>query len=128
MSKLKTKIKIALTLILSFSPVITFAQGQNLNSVIISIAQLIQGKVIPIVIGIALLMFLWGVMKYGLASSEEDRKSSIHIIINGIIVLFVMVAVWGLVYVIASLFNINLNGGRTFLQNKTVDTDSIIIR
>jgi len=116
--------KISLSAIV-FSPFFVLASGDNLNTVIINIARLIQDGVIPIVIGLALLTFLWGVMKYGTSRDEASRKESIAIIINGIIVLFVMVSVWGLVWLFASFFGVNLTGA-VELQDKKIQPESLI--
>lgn len=118
--------KIFLSLII-LSPFAVFAAGDSLNTVIINIARLIQDGVIPIVIGLALLTFLWGVMKYGTSRDEASRKESIAIIINGIIVLFVMVSVWGLVALFFNFFGLNSNGPVN-LQNKPIQPESLIIR
>jgi len=95
--------KIFLSLVV-FSPILALASGDSLNTLIINTARLIQDGVIPVVIGLALLTFLWGVMKYGTSRDEASRKESIAIIINGIIVLFVMVSVWGLVAILQATF------------------------
>ena len=110
-----------------FSPILVGAQGANLNSVIISIAQMIQGAVIPIIIGIALLTFLWGVMKYGLSKDDASRKESIAIIINGLIILFVMVSLWGLVWLFASFFGVSFSDSTT-LPDKQIQSSSLIKR
>jgi len=106
---------------------LVLAQGDNLNTVIVSIAKLIQDGVIPIIIGITLLVFLWGVLRYGMSKDEAERKDSLWIITNGIIVLFVMISVWGLVWLFAEFFGVNLNSPIN-LQNKNIQTDSLIIR
>ncbi len=118
--------KIFLSL-LAFSPFLVLAAGDSLDTVIINIARLIQDGVIPIIIGLALLTFLWGVMKYGTSRDETSRKESIAIIINGIIVLFVMVSVWGLVALFFNFFGLNPSGPVN-LQNKPIQPESLIIR
>jgi hypothetical protein len=118
--------KIFLSLVV-FSPILALASGDSLNTLIINTARLIQDGVIPVVIGLALLTFLWGVMKYGTSRDEASRKESIAIIINGIIVLFVMVSVWGLVAVFSDFFGVNLHGPVN-LQNKPIQPESLIIR
>ncbi len=52
----------------------------------------------PVVIGLAMLFFLYGLMKFVLsAGDEEKKKEGQQIMIWGIVALFVMVSVWGLV-------------------------------
>lgn len=122
------KIKLLKKIFLSsvvFFPSLVLASGDSLNTVIINIARLIQDGVIPIIIGLALLTFLWGVMKYGTSRDEATRKESIAIIINGIIVLFVMVSVWGLVALFSDFFGLNLHGPVN-LQDKKIQPESLI--
>lgn len=57
----------------------------------------------PVVIGLAMLFFLYGLMKFVLAAgNEEAKETGKRIMIWGIIALFVMVAVWGLVSLLAT--------------------------
>ncbi len=63
--------------------------------------------VIPIVITLALIYFLWGVASYIMSSGDEEkRKEARNVMIWGIIALFVMVSVWGLVRFIGNTFDI----------------------
>lgn len=60
------------------------------------------GRIIPILIGLALLVFLWGIIKYITSAGEQDKKSAIGYIINGIVALFFMVSIWGIVALLDS--------------------------
>jgi membrane protein DedA with SNARE-associated domain len=62
------------------------------------IINILDRYVTSTIIALALLVFLWGLIGY-LANSgnEEKRKDSINYIIAGLIGLFVMVAIWGIV-------------------------------
>ncbi|MBI2610199.1 hypothetical protein HYW53_03410 [Candidatus Giovannonibacteria bacterium] len=61
-------------------------------------------SVIPILFLIATIVFLWGVVLYITAAGSEDKNKKGHkYIIWGLVGLFVMVAVWGLVRLITSL-------------------------
>jgi hypothetical protein len=66
---------------------------------------------IPVVIGIAVLVFLWGLFKYTVSDDETKKRDAKQVIIYGIVTLFVMVALWGLVFILAETFNINVRGG-----------------
>ena len=58
---------------------------------------------LPIVVGLALLGFFWGLAMFIFgANDEEKRKEGRSIMIWGVVALFVMVAVWGLVNFIGS--------------------------
>ena len=60
--------------------------------------------VVWLAIAVGLLVFMYGIFGYLRQSgNEEKRKESIQYMINGIIGLFVMVAVWGLVNLVAGI-------------------------
>lgn len=67
--------------------------------------------VIPVLLSVALVIFLWGVLKYvSSGDDEEKRNSGRNFIVYGIIGLFVMVSVWGLVAVLNRTFGIRQGG------------------
>ena len=54
---------------------------------------------------LATVSFIWGVIQYFLnAENEEKRKKGKSFMLWGIIALFVMVSVWGLVGVLSNTF------------------------
>jgi len=58
-----------------------------------------------ILIGIGLLLFIFGLVKYVSAGGDEDKvKEAKSFIIFGIIALFVMFSVWGLVNLLSDTF------------------------
>ncbi len=87
-----------LMLALMGAPLMVSAAGVASN--VESLLQFVQktiGMLIPIVIGIAVLTFLWGIVKYVVAKDEDSQKEARSIILYGTVVLFVMVSIWGLV-------------------------------
>jgi hypothetical protein len=72
----------------------------NLIGRIIGLVNLI----IPIIIGLGLIAFLWGVLKYGISSKPSEKQDSVYVMVYGIIALFVMVSIWGLVNVLGWTF------------------------
>jgi uncharacterized membrane protein len=67
---------------------------------------------VTIVIAIGLLTFLWGVVGYITAGADEEKRGQArNLMIYGIIGLFVMVAVWGLVYLVGSIIGVKPGGG-----------------
>lgn len=65
----------------------------------------INNQLIPLVIGLALLAFLWGMFMLITASDDEGkRKEAINIITYGIVGLFVMISVWGFVNILIGTF------------------------
>ena len=55
-------------------------------------------SLIPITVGLALVVFFWGLVKFiAAADSEDAKKQAKSVMIWGLIALFVMISVWGLV-------------------------------
>jgi uncharacterized membrane protein YidH (DUF202 family) len=78
---------------------------------IIGNIQDIVNLLVPLLIGIAVIYFIWGVIKYISAGADEGkREEARNTMIYGIIGLFVIVAIWGLVGVISSTFDIETGG------------------
>lgn len=77
----------------------------------------IMNVVIPILITLAVLYTIYGVIKYATAKESEDQAEGRRVIISGIIGLFVIVSIWGLVAVLNSTFGINQGGSN--IQNSS---------
>lgn len=77
-------------------PMVTMAQSDGLFELLDVAGQLIA-RLIPLIIGVAVITFLWGVLSYVTASDDAKQKEARGIMMYGIIVLFVMVSIWGLV-------------------------------
>ncbi|OHA89450.1 MAG: hypothetical protein A3C70_02950 [Candidatus Zambryskibacteria bacterium RIFCSPHIGHO2_02_FULL_43_14] len=92
---------------LAFTPAFAFAQSLgNLQTLVQSIGTLVD-LALPIVVGLALLAFFWGLVKFIFAQGNEESKADAKkIMLWGLIALFVMVSVWGLVNFIGSAFGI----------------------
>jgi hypothetical protein len=95
-------------------PAVVAAQGNaafgSVDSSISTVTSLIN-RLIPLVIGIGVLVFLWGLVGYVTAGGDEEkRKNARSLMIYGIIVLFVMVSVWGLVRILVTTFGTDSAG------------------
>ena len=78
------------------------------------IINMINNYVIPLIIGLAVVYFLWGVLKYVTAGGDEEKKGQGRdTMIYGIIAIFVVVSVWGLVNVLGGTFNLGNTQGPT---------------
>jgi hypothetical protein len=79
-------------------PAMAFAQTFTWVGTFLSTLQTLVRQATPIVIGLAMLFFLYGLMKFILAAgNEEAKEEGKRIMIWGIVALFVMVSIWGLV-------------------------------
>lgn len=64
-------------------------------------------SIIPLLLTLAVAGFIWGIIQYFLnPDNEEKRKKGKSFMIWGLIALFVMISIWGLVGVLTSTFGI----------------------
>ena len=77
----------------------------DLKGLITGIIDTIVGYIVPLIIALALMFFLWGIFKTVTAAGDEKKRSEgIGYITYGLIGLAVMVSVWGLVSILTSSF------------------------
>ena len=67
----------------------------------------ILNSVLPVLVALGVVYFVWGVVTYVIASDEEAKKKGRDRIIYGIIGLAVIVAVWGLVRILTRTFGLD---------------------
>src|SRR3990167_1757708 len=96
--------KLGLSGLLYFAPVFVFAQG--LTEFVGKISEVLNA-IIPLIIGLALVFFLWGVFMYVTKEGAEEKDKARDVIVYGIIGLFVMLAAWGLVNVLTNTFDLD---------------------
>jgi len=71
----------------------------------------IVDTIVPLFMVIAVAVFLWGIVKYITSAGDEEKaKAARGYIIYGLIGLFVMVAFWGIIRVVASTFGVQEGG------------------
>lgn len=87
--------KIALIVGALALPLTSFAALENLKDLTNDVGSIID-TLIPIVFTLALLGFFYGLVKY-IFGAEHDKDQAKKTMIWGIVALFVMAAVWGLV-------------------------------
>ena len=97
---------------LALAPALAFAQQLDSIKTLITNIGRVVALALPIVIGIALLAFFWGLVKFIFAQGNEESKADAkRIMLWGIIALFVMVAVWGLVRFIGTALGVTPETG-----------------
>jgi len=92
----------------SVLPFLAFAQT-DATSILFTIATFIA-NLIPVLITAALAYFIYGVVRFVIAGDADKKAEARQIVIQGIIGLFVIVSVWGLVGVIQNTFQIGTGG------------------
>jgi mannose/fructose/N-acetylgalactosamine-specific phosphotransferase system component IID len=118
---MKKKLMVLSGFVLGLAPVAAFAQnvvttGTTTNScsstvttiggVFCKISQIL-GAIVPVLIALAVVYFVWGVVQYVMSGDEEAKKAGRDRIIFGIIGLAVIIAMWGLVNILVTTFGLN---------------------
>lgn len=81
----------------------------NLNQAIIN-------PLIALLFAVALVVFAWGLFSFvAHANNEEARNTGKRHMLWGIVGLFVMVAVFGIIQILLNTFGIELEGGQSEL-------------
>ncbi len=80
-------------------------QLDNIEQLIVSVSNIIN-LLVPIVFTLALLYFFWGLANYILKAGEEKEEGK-NIMIWGIVALFVMASVWGIVGFIQTALDVD---------------------
>ena len=83
---------------------IPVAHASTFETIVGRITDLLN-LIIPILFGIATIVFFWGIILYVISQGDEEkRKEGRNFIIYGLIGLFVMIAVWGIVNLLIGFF------------------------
>ena len=88
-------------------PAVAFGQNLNNLSQLVLAATRILNQLVPFAIGLGLVVFLFGIIRYITAGAGEEKAAARNLMIYGIIALFVMVSVWGLVNFIGQSLGIS---------------------
>src|SRR3989344_482763 len=72
---------------------------------------IIGSSIIPFIFAIAVVMFVWGAVKFFIIDADEEakREQGKQFMLWGIIALAVMVSIWGLVNILGETFDIKTN-------------------
>lgn len=118
---MKNKLIVLSSFVLGFVPLVAFAQtavqdtcaravsSNSLETIICRIGGILN-TIIPFLIVLGVVYFIWGVITYVISSDEEAKTAGRNRIIYGIIGLAVIVGVWGLVRILNNTFNPNTGG------------------
>jgi len=62
--------------------------------------------IIPILVTLAVVWFIWGVINYLIAGDEDKKKKSKEMIFSGLVGLFIIVSFWGIIRVVTNTFGV----------------------
>jgi len=100
----------------ALAPVMAFGQEANVDGLIGQIGGWVA-SLTPIAFALGLLFFFFGLAKF-ILKSGEDKESGKNMMIWGVVAIFVMASVFGLVRFLQSTFNIS--------DNSSIDVPSIL--
>jgi hypothetical protein len=91
-----SRLSLSVATVLLPLPVLAVAAGGDLIS-IIDKAFLLFNSLVGLFILVALVSFFWGLIKYLWSMGPDDAHKGLQIMLWGMIAIFVMVSIWGLV-------------------------------
>lgn len=112
------KLSLLAPLLTFMTPLLAFAAMSGPNTDVIkpysdAIVSTINFLLVPVLMAIAFIVFLWGVYKYFIlgAADEKSRADGRQFVLWGVIGFVVLLAVWGLVNLVAGTLGLPLGGG-----------------
>lgn len=72
----------------------------------LSLANTFLNALIGLFVTLAIVVFFWGLVKYLWGQSSENASEGLQIMMWGIIAIFVMVSVWGIIRLLQSTFKV----------------------
>lgn len=96
--------KFAFSAVLFALPAVAFAQTPTNLLGLINLVGTVLNALIPILIALALVVFFWGLVKYIISKKPGEGRS---IMIAGLVGLFVMVSVWGIIRLAQNTLGVN---------------------
>ena len=81
----------------------------NINSLLNKVNEFVLNPLIILLFVVALIVFLWGLVEFiSKAGSEEGRETGKRNMVWGVVGMFIMVAVYGIIKLILATFGIPL--------------------
>ncbi len=98
--------KISAVAVSSFLPLVALAQYTPTQGVVglINYVHQLANLILPVLIAVAVVYFIWQVFVFVIADSDEKKSKAKGQMIWGIVGIFVMVSVWGLVAILVNTF------------------------
>lgn len=115
-SAVVTGVLLAPTLALAVTAPVVPQSGSNpdlskVSKLLTQVYSILNDIILPGILVLALIFFMWGVAMFILGAGDpEKREQGKHVMTWGIVALFVIVAVWGIVFWIASLLDVAVGG------------------
>ena len=87
------------------------ADTSTLKGIIDSFAEIIGQSLVTLLFGMALAAFIWGVIRMVIAQGDQNkREEGKKWLVWGILGMFIIVGLWGIIGFLSSTFGIGLGG------------------
>lgn len=98
--------RILASVLASVFPIVAFAQYQASTGItgLFGLFGLWLKMALPLLVSLAVVWFMWNVFQYAIAGDEDTKAKAKGGIIWGIVGIFIMVSIWGLVGILSSTF------------------------
>ncbi len=105
---MKDYLKAGVVLAIAALPTLAFAQQLlKVNNLVVAIKGIVD-LLIPLLLSLAIVAFFWGLVKYiANASDEAAKESGKTLMIWGMVAIFVMVALWGILGYVSQALDIS---------------------
>jgi hypothetical protein len=110
------KLSVSLLGLAAFSPVLAFAATTSLYGIMGFISDVVRWGG-PLLGAIAILYFIWQVIRYTIAGDEEEKKDAKTKVVWAVVGIFVIFSIWGLVNILQNTF-----AGQGTVQNVILPT------
>ncbi len=79
-------------------------------SSLITGAKTLLDQLVVFLIALAVVWFIWNVIRYTMSSDEEKKGAAKTQMIWGVVAIAVIVSIWGLVAILQGIFGVNTTG------------------
>ena len=95
--------------VFSFSPIVTFAALNGVRDLLESFL-VFQNSAVKVIFGLAFLFFFWGMTQFILhAGEEKTREEGKKRMLWGIVILFIMLSIFGILGWIGAIIGIDIS-------------------
>jgi uncharacterized membrane protein YidH (DUF202 family) len=94
-------------------PFMAGAQNLGYISNFIDDAKGILDQLVVFLIALAIVWFIWNVIKYAMSTEEDGKDKAKSQMIWGIIAIAVIVSIWGLVGLLQNIFGVDTDSAQT---------------
>lgn len=94
-------------LMLLLLPLVASAQASDISGFVNVIINIINNTLVPLILAVAFIVFIWGIFRFFIASNEETKEKGKDLMVYGLIGFVVIISVWGIVNLLVNTFNLD---------------------